>query len=141
MVTRASVLLQAQAVYDSISISRCTIGIELTDKLKPGEFRKYINHERTIWVRPTDSNEQVMPAVLSLTDEIRNNGTQDVARCFIPRHSINFYEKGIITRFLLICFQCDGVHFNDDPKVMFVKSLDTRDEQMLKLKKLFKDLL
>jgi len=126
----APVILNAQVSYDSITISRCSIedkyyemGPKWPDKLKTGEFRNLINDERTIWIRSAGSKEQVKPAIFSLTEDIKNNGTQDVTRCFIPRHSINFYQRGKITRCLLVCFQCDGLHFSDDPKVFLLRTL------------------
>jgi hypothetical protein len=142
-----SVILQAQIIYDSVTISRCSIGTKYYElgpdwpnAFKTEEFKKYISNEKTIWVKPGDK-EKANRSILSLTDRIKENGTKDVARCFIPRHSINFYQEGKITRCLLVCFQCNGLHFSDDPKVFFIKSLDARDKQMLELKEIFKDLL
>jgi len=134
---------QAQTDYDSITISRCTIeqnwyGANWTDSLKAGKFKNYLKQEKIIWVKPAKASK-VLPAVISLSNRIRSNGTEDVAKCFIPRHSINFYKNGKISRYLLVCFECDGVHFSDDPANSFVKSVDAREKQMMELKELFKD--
>lgn len=135
---------RAQSVYDSVTISRCIIendwyGKNWPDTLKAGEFRKYIKTEKTVWVRPASANK-VLPAIISLSNRIKSNGTEDVSKCFIPRHSINFYRKGQITRYLLVCFECDGVRFSDEPARSFIKNVSTRDKQMAELKKLFKEL-
>ncbi len=137
--------LKAQSTYDSITISRCTIennwyGAKWPDSLKAGKFKNYIKQEKTVWIKPATA-PKVLPSVISLTNRIRSNGTEDVSKCFIPRHSINFYKNGKINRYLLVCFECDGVHFSDDPAKTFVKNLDVRDKQMAELKKLFKDIL
>ncbi|MBL7739862.1 MAG: hypothetical protein JNK14_11615 [Chitinophagaceae bacterium] len=79
--------------------------------------------------------------MISLVSRIKSNGTEDVAKCFIPRHSINFYKGGKIVRYLLVCFECDGVRFSDEPSKTFIKSVNARDRQMTELKKLFKDIL
>lgn len=134
---------QAQIVYDSITISRCAIeekwyGAKWTDSLKAGKFEKYLKQEKTVWIKPANVSK-VLPAVVSLSNRIRSNGTGDISKCFIPRHSINFYKNGKITRYLLVCFECDGVHFSDEPVNTFVKSVDVRDKQMNELKQLFKD--
>jgi hypothetical protein len=136
---------QAQAGYDSITISRCTIendwhGAKWADSLKGGRFKNYLKQEKTVWVKPAKTSN-VLPAVISLSNRIRSNGTEDVSKCFIPRHSINFYKNGRIGRYLLVCFECDGVRFSDEPAKSFIKKIDTRDKQMVELKKLFKDIL
>lgn len=148
LVTRASMISQAQVPFDSITISRCSLTNEYfelaekwPDKIRTGEFKNFISEEKTVWTKPSEHKEQIRPTILLLVDDISVNGTQDVSRCFIPRHSINFYSGGKITRCLLVCFQCDGLHFNDDPQQLFIKSAETRGKEMLKLKELFKDLL
>ena len=137
--------VRAQADSDSITISRCTIendwyGANWTDSLKQGKFKKYLKNEKTVWVKPVKVSKVLSP-VISLSNNIKSNGTEDVSKCFIPRHSINFYKAGKISRYLLVCFECDGVHFSDDPAKTFVKNVDTREKQMAELKKLFKDIL
>jgi hypothetical protein len=134
-----------QPVYDSITISRSTIEDKWyeavwPDTVKSQRFHHYIKDEKTVWVKPAKAGK-VLPAVLSLSQRIRSNGTGDISKCFIPRHSINFYKGGKIVRYLLVCFECDGVRFSDEPAKAFIKSIETRDKQMSELKKLFKDLL
>lgn len=145
VITGASVILQAQVSYDSISISRFLIqekmyGARWADTLKTGRYPIYLSGERTIWVKPMKP-AKVLPAVISLSNRIKANGTEDVTKCFIPRHSINYYKAGKIARYLLVCFECDGVRFSDDPKNSFIRSVGTREKQMAELKILFNELL
>ncbi len=140
----ASSILHAQVAYDSITISRFLIqekmfGARWPDTLKAGRYPAYLSAERTIWLKPVKISKN-LPQVISLANRIKTNGTQDVTKCFIPRHSINYYKAGKIRRYLLICFECDGVRFSDDPKNSFVKSMATREKQMAELKSLFKEL-
>jgi hypothetical protein len=141
----ASIYSYSQSNYDSITISRFLIqeemyGAQWADTLKAGRYPTYLSGERTIWVKPMKP-AKLFPVVISLSNRVKTNGTADVAKCFIPRHSINYYKAGKIARYLLICFECDGVRFSDDPKNSFVRSVGTREKQMAELKILFKELL
>lgn len=135
----------AQPVYDSITISRSTIennwyGANWKDSLKAGRIERYITQERIAWVKP-GKVEKKSPPIVSLTNQIKSNGTGDVSKCFIPRHSINFYKGGKIVRYVMVCFECDGVRFSDEPARTFIKSVETRDKQMTELKTIFRDIL
>lgn len=106
LITRSSALLQAQIAYDSITISRFLIqeemyGARWADTLKAGRYPAYLSRERTIWVKPVKP-AKLLPAVISLSNQVKANGTEDVAKCFIPRHSINYYKAGKIIRYLLV---------------------------------------
>src|SRR5688572_1002530 len=141
----SSFLSAAQIAYDSLTISRFlitdeTLGANWRDTLKAGHYPDYLSEERTVWVKPVKVYK-VLPVIISIVDRIKANGTADVAKCFIPRHSINYYKGGKIVKYLLVCFECDGVRFSDDPPGSFVKSADTREKQMQELKEIFKDLL
>lgn len=139
---------KAQTNYDSITISRFLITNDLPgknwkDTLEAGRYSNYITAEKTTWKRPTKMPPRamgVMHPVLALMENIRKNGTEDVAKCFIPRHSVNYYKNGKIVKFLQVCFECDGLRFSDDPATTVVKSITKREEQMRELKKLFKPL-
>ena len=143
LLTPATTILKAQIPYDSITISRFLIqekmyGARWPDTLKAGRFPVYLSDERRVWIKP-EKTFKVLPQVISLANRIKTNGTEDVSKCFIPRHSINYYKGGKITRYLLVCFECDGVRFSDDPPNSFVKSVGTREKQMAELKTLFKE--
>lgn len=140
----ASFISKAQIAYDSLTISRFLItdenlGANWPDTLAAGHYPNYIADERTVWVKPPQVYK-VLPQVISIVNRVKTNGTADVAKCFIPRHSINYYKGGKIVKYLLICFECDGARFSDDNNT-FVKSVDIREKQMAELKEIFKDLL
>lgn len=139
------IIAQAVGNYDSVTISWNSIhekwyGAKWSDSVRIGTFRNYVRDEKTIWVKPAIPAKAI-PALIPLLEEIRKNGTEDIAKCFIPRHSVNFYKNGKIERYLLVCFECDGVHFSDDPSKQFVKSVDVREKQIEKLKYIFKNYL
>ncbi len=136
---------QAQVSYDSITISRFLINDDLlgkkwTDTLKAGHYPAYLTDERTVWIKPSKAYK-VLPQIISIGGRIKTNGTADVSKCFIPRHSVNYYKAGKIVRYLLVCFECDGVRFSNDPKTTFVKSIPLREKKMMELKTVFKELL
>lgn len=137
-------LAHSQNVYDSITISRSLIeenwyGAKWKDTLSAGRYARYIKNEKTVWLNKP-GRDKAEPEILALVRRIKTNGTDDIAKCFIPRHSINFYQQGKIARYLLVCFECDGVRFSDDPPSTFIKSEKMREKQMGELKKVFKDL-
>lgn len=136
---------KAQGSFDSITISRFLIrdellGINWTDTLKAGKYGNYISEEKTVWKNPKKPVKEI-PPLISLLSRIEKNGYEDVTKCFIPRHSINYYQKGKIVRFLLVCFECDGLRTSKFVKKDFVKSVDVREKQMQELKEIFKKLL
>jgi hypothetical protein len=139
---------KAQSAYDSITISRFLINESLysakwADTLKAGRFANYLAGEKAIWKKQVKQPERamgVMAPILSLTERIKTNGTEDVSKCFIPRHSVNYYKGGKIVRYLLVCFECDGLRFSDDPAKKFISNVSVREAQMAELKKIFKEM-
>ena len=140
-----SLCLNAQLDYDSVTISRF---IERKPSYGPGWDR--ITHagypadlvsEHTVWVNPGKADS--LPYIFSLANRIRENGTKSVARCFIPRHSINFYRSGKIALYLLVCFECNGMEFSDMPRENngLLVSKDVRMGQIEELRILFKNYL
>lgn len=130
-----SIITEAQTKYDSITLSRCMIkenwfGNNWPDSLKTGSFAKYVYAHSKV-------SPQQMIVVTSLINRIKANGTADISKCFIPRHSINFYKNGKIASYLLICFECDGVRFSTGTNSGRVISTAARERQMGELRKLF----
>ncbi len=133
--------MYAQITYDSITISRFLIRYDLymarwKDTLKAGTYSNYLGVQKKIWTRPRKASK-VVPPILSLTTSVKANGTEDLAECFIPRHSINYYRAGKIVRYLLVCFECEGLHFSNDPVKQFVKKIGVRKKQMEEIRDLF----
>ncbi|HEX2628840.1 MAG TPA: hypothetical protein VHM26_07510 [Chitinophagaceae bacterium] len=101
----------------------------LIDTLKVNLLPAYIERERRLMPDSLDALEVLL-------SDIKSNGTEDVTKCFIPRHSINYYENDTLKKFVLVCFECDGIKFSDYGSST-VKSEERRAEQMQKLKKYF----
>jgi len=93
------------------------------------------------WVNPGKVDS--IPYIFSLVTRTRENGTKTIARCFIPRHSINFYRSGKIALYVLVCFECNGMEFSDTPRENngLLVNKDVRMGQIEELKILFKDYL
>lgn len=102
---------------------------QLIDTIVAASLPPYITQERRV---PADS----VAALETLLSDIKNNGTEDVTKCFIPHHSINYYDKDTLKKFVLVCFECDGIRFSDYGSTT-VKSEEKRAEQMSKLKSFF----
>ena len=141
----SSLCLHAQLDYDSVTISRF---VERKpsygpgwDKITHAGYPADLVNEHTIWVNPGKAGSP--PYIFSLAARIRENGTTSLARCFIPRHSINFYRSGKIALYLLVCFECNGMEFSDTPRENngLLVSKDVRMQQIEELKALFKDYL
>ena len=137
--------VQGQTLYDSVTVSGCRIeeqwyGAKWKDTLRMGGFPNYIFNERTAWKKGS-GRAKASPDILALANSIKANGTADIAKCFIPRHSVNFYKQGKIVRYLLVCFECEGVRFSDDPPVLFIKKEGARLKQLKELEKLFSYML
>ena len=101
----------------------------LMDTLTVAHLSSYIKDERKISV---DSSM----LLTKLVEQIKANGTQHITKCFIPRHSINFYKDDKLVKFILVCFECDGVRFSDGTDTP-VKKANKRELQMKKLQKYF----
>jgi hypothetical protein len=121
----------ASVSYNRITVSSFTASEDyrLIDTLKPSVLAAYIERERRLM---PDSAE----ALETLLSDIKSNGTEDVTKCFMPRHSINYYENDTLKKFVLVCFECDGIRFSDYGSTA-VKSEEKRAEQMGRLKKYF----
>lgn len=134
-----SMFCRAQNSYDSISISRFVERFAPNWPVTQADYSKYIREEKTIWIKPGIA-DTVLPPILQLTKEIQSNGQGAVKRCFIPRHSVNYYNEGRIVLYLLVCFQCDALIFTDAEKRNFLVSREARLKQMDELKEIFKEI-
>ena len=102
----------------------------LVDTIDAAELPAYLSEERTL------SADSVV-LIQNLLAGIRKNGTDDVAKCFIPRHSINFYKGDQLEKYVLVCFECEGVRFSERAVRTPVKNEEKRIGQMKELKKYF----
>lgn len=136
---------QAQVAYDSVTISRFVERIAPEGKewnsIKYAGHTAFMVNEHAVWINSGEPDS--LSYIFSLTKRIRDNGAKSLGRCFIPRHSINFYKDGKISRYVLVCFQCNGFEFSDMPleHTGLLVSEEVRMQQIGELKILFKDLL
>lgn len=137
--------IKAQAtIYDSITISKFTADEKNSyagnwnDSLEYGKFQQYLANEKTIW-KNTKQTAKSLVDITQLTKLIRTNGTEDISKCFIPRHSVNYYKNGKIILFMLVCFECEGVRFSDIDGVSAIQDVKKRIHQIETLKKIFKE--
>lgn len=49
--------------------------------------------------------------ILKILDSLESNGTEDIAKCFIPRHAALVYKGERLDYKALICLECDGIRF------------------------------
>jgi hypothetical protein len=108
----------------------CSEDYRLIDTLDAAELPACLSDERTL---SADSVTQLQ----NLLAGIQKNGTDDVAKCFIPRHSINFYKGEQLEKFVLVCFECEGIRFSEKSGLTPVKNAEKRIGQMNQLKKYF----
>jgi hypothetical protein len=139
-----SYILNAQYNYDSVTISRFVerkASGEGWNRITNRNYAADLVDEHRIWFNQEQTES--IPHVFSLTERIRDNGAKSLFRCFVPRHSINFYKEGKIARYVLICFQCNGMEFSDMPPehAGLLLSREVRMQQIEELKILFKDYL
>lgn len=128
--------------YDSITISKFTANENTSymgkweDTLRLGKFNKYLKNEITVW-RNTKQSVKSTPKIILLSNQIKANGTEDISKCFIPRHVVNYYKNGKIILFMLVCFECEGIRFSDMTTNNNVKDVKKRMQQIQSLKKIF----
>lgn len=82
-------------------------------------------------------NPATKAQLIKLLNNLRNNGTEDINKCFIPRHAITAYSNGEIVYHVLVCFECDGIRFSSQAKTTKVKSVTKREKWMKELKGIF----
>lgn len=83
-----------------------------------------------------DSINLSMPQIDSLEGVLfgYTGGNYDLADCYLPRHTIVFYNKGKAITFLEICMECNGSRTHDK------MSVGISAEKMKMLKEFFKSI-
>lgn len=100
---------------------------------KPG-YNRFISEE----VELTRSGANDLKMLNKLVGSIRSNGSDDISKCFYPRHSINYYKDGQLVKYVLVCFECEGVRFSEQRRLTPVKNVVKRENQMEELQTIFK---
>ena len=98
-------------------------------------YGQFISEEKEVYNKASKTDS--FRVVENLLQKLSKNGSDDVSQCFYPQHSINFYKKGRIVKFVLVCFDCYGVRFSDERWVTKVKDEKKRLSLMDELKAYF----
>lgn len=128
--------------YDKVTIARFKRPDDkpLVDTLKnllnTPRYQDFIADEVDVYPAKSKNN---FSALKSLLSQIRKNGSDDISRCFIPRHVVNYYKNGKVVDYALICFECEGIRFSDERRLTAVKNEKKRETQMKKLEELFRN--
>jgi hypothetical protein len=136
-----SVALLAQNGADRITFSRFDKpkDFALLDTVKSlvalGKYQQCISEEKEVYNKADKNNS--FSAVKKLLNKLSRNGTEDISQCFYPRHSINFYNNGKLVKYVLICFECNGIRFSDERWMTNVKDEQKRIKLMDELRSQF----
>jgi hypothetical protein len=84
-------------------------------------------------------NPQTAKKLITLLKKLRANGSEDINKCFIPRHIIQLYNGDELVYSVLVCFECGGIRFSNETKTTGIKSAAKREALMKQLKALFKE--
>jgi hypothetical protein len=82
-------------------------------------------------------NPKTAAALISLIKKLKANGSDDINKCFIPRHCITLMNGDKILYRVLVCFECDGIRFSNEGKTTKIKNVGYREKAMTDLKKYF----
>ncbi len=82
-------------------------------------------------------NPKTAAALLTLIKKLKANGTDDINKCFIPRHCITLLNGEKVVYRVLVCFECNGIRFSNEKETTGIKSVEKRDKLMMELNKQF----
>lgn len=82
-------------------------------------------------------NPKTRAQLIALIKKLKTNGSEDVSKCFIPRHCITMTSGDSAAYYVLVCFECDGIRFSNERKTIRIKSVDNREKWLKELKGYF----
>jgi hypothetical protein len=82
-------------------------------------------------------NPKTATALIALIKKLKANGSDDINKCFIPRHCVTMMNGDKILYRVLICFECDGIRFSNEKETTKNKSVRYREKAMTDLKRYF----
>lgn len=88
----------------------------------------------TNWV---SENPKTAAQLIALMKNLKANGSEDINKCFIPRHVVTLMSGDNVVYRALVCFECDGIRFTNEKKTTRIKSVAKREQAMRSLKKYF----
>jgi hypothetical protein len=82
-------------------------------------------------------NPTTAATLIALIKKLKANGTDDINKCFIPRHCITLLNGDKVVYRILVCFECNGIRFSNEKETTSIKSVKSRDKLMMELNKQF----
>ncbi len=82
-------------------------------------------------------NPKVAQKLVALIKKLKTNGSEDINKCFTPRHCITLLNGETVVYRALICFECDGIRFSNEKNTTAIKSAGNREKWMQELKQYF----
>jgi hypothetical protein len=98
-----------------------------------GHYRGQVHGHSFVSENPATAKQ-----IVALLNQLKANGTEDINKCFIPRHYIALKHNDSTVTEILICFECDGIRFSSQKSTTPVKSAEKREKLMARLKALFR---
>jgi hypothetical protein len=103
-----------------------------SDILALGHYRG-----REVDAGSVSENPATKANILQLLKQLKANGTEDINKCFFPRHVVTVYSQDTVLYRVLVCFECDGIRFSNQVQTTKVRSVAKREKAMKGLKALF----
>lgn len=97
-----------------------------------GGYTGYLSEERFV-----SENPQTAAKLIALIRQLKANGSEDINKCFIPRHAVTLLNGNEVVYRALVCFECDGIRFTSEKKTTKIKNVARREQAMRALKKYF----
>jgi hypothetical protein len=82
-------------------------------------------------------NPKTRVQLIALIKKLKANGSQDISKCFIPRHCVTMVSSDSVAYHVLVCFECDGIRFGNERNTTKVKSVANREKWLKELKGYF----
>lgn len=102
------------------------------EMISAGGYKGYLTE--TNWA---SENPKTAAQLIALMKNLKANGSEDINKCFIPRHAVTLMNGDKVVYRALVCFECDGIRFTNEKKTTKVKSVAKREQAMRTLKKYF----
>lgn len=83
-------------------------------------------------------NPKTRTQLIALVKKLKANGSEDISKCFIPRHCITMVSGDSAAYHVLVCFECDGIRFSNERNTTKIKSVNNREKWLKELKGYFK---
>lgn len=106
----------------------------IPNMIKAGGYQGYLVQENFV-----SENPKTAAKLIALIKNLKANGSEDISKCFIPRHAVTMLNGNDVVYHVLVCFECDGVRFTNEKKTTKIKNAAKREVMMRSLKKYFNE--